>query len=82
MAKEEDLEDMGSDAPKEMITREQRAILLKQGYGVVGSHRYCFCECFVIVFVNVFVNVFASVFASVFVSVFVIVFVNVFVNVL
>ena len=36
----EDVEDVGKDEPKEMITREQRAILLKQGYGVVGSHRY------------------------------------------
>ena len=38
--KVEDVEDVGKDEPKEMITREQRAILLKQGYGVVGSHRY------------------------------------------
>ena len=36
----EDVEDVGKDEPKEMITKEQRAILLKQGYGVVGSYRY------------------------------------------
>lgn len=36
-----DMEDIDeSEAPeKEMLTREQRAVLLKQGYAVVGSHR-------------------------------------------
>lgn len=42
-AKERDVEDI-ADAQnpkeaKEMLTREQRSILLKQGYAVVGSHR-------------------------------------------
>ena len=42
-AKERDVEDI-ADAlnpkeAKEMLTREQRSILLKQGYAVVGSHR-------------------------------------------
>ena len=37
--KDDDVEDLGKDEPSEMITREQRNILLKQGYGVVGSHR-------------------------------------------
>ena len=42
-AKERDVEDI-TDAQnpkeaKEMLTREQRSILLKQGYAVVGSHR-------------------------------------------
>lgn len=41
--KERDVEDI-ADAQnpkeaKEMLTREQRSILLKQGYAVVGSHR-------------------------------------------
>lgn len=44
--KEDDLEDLGKNEPKEMITREQRNILLKQGYGVVGSHRYLVQWCF------------------------------------
>lgn len=40
---ERDVEDI-ADAQnpkeaKEMLTREQRSILLKQGYAVVGSHR-------------------------------------------
>ena len=42
-ANERDVEDT-ADAQnpkeaKEMLTREQRSILLKQGYAVVGSHR-------------------------------------------
>ena len=36
---EEDVEDLGNvPKEKEMITRELRSILQKQGYGVVGSH--------------------------------------------
>ena len=39
-AKERDVEDIAdAQNPKEMLTREQRSILLKQGYAVVGSHR-------------------------------------------
>lgn len=36
-----DMEDIGdSEGPeKEMLSREQRSVLLKQGYAVVGSHR-------------------------------------------
>ena len=36
-----DMEDIGESeaAEKEMLTREQRSVLLKQGYAVVGSHR-------------------------------------------
>lgn len=42
-ANERDVEDtadaQNQKEAKEMLTREQRSILLKQGYAVVGSHR-------------------------------------------
>ena len=37
-ALEGDVEDLVKEKSEEMITREQRAILTKQGYAVVGSH--------------------------------------------
>lgn len=35
-----DVEDLRDSPGHEMISREQRALLTKQGYRIVGSHRY------------------------------------------